>query len=214
MTSCFPIGPSTPTTAASPDTGGSTKTNADGTSTVTATTGTTTCAAGQCTTTTTTTVTTKDASGNTTGSSSTGATTTQAQASFCATNPTDSQCGAITGGSTGNAKGCTSNSSAAGCGGPAAGIGTIWTGKGVTVAQVLQQAQNTLSASPIGSAVGGFFTVSGGGSCPTSSWAIPYLNKTVEVDTWCSSFAGTMFAVIRGVLLMVAGFMAFRIAIE
>lgn len=214
VTSCFPMGATTPTSAPSPDTGSKTTTNADGTSTTTATTGTTACQNGQCTTTTTTTVTTKDASGNTTGTSSTGSQSTQSKNAFCAANPTDPQCGAVTGGATGNANGCTSNPSAAGCGGAAAAIGSIWTGKGVTVAQVLQEASDTMSRSPIGSAVGGFFNVSGGGSCPSSAWTIPYLNKTVEVDTWCSSFAGTAFAVIRGVLLMVAGFMAFRIAIE
>jgi len=82
------------------------------------------------------------------------------------------------------------------------------------VQSILQGAQTTLSQSPIGLAMGGFFTVSGGGTCPQSVWVIPYLNKSVTMDAFCSSSAMHIYAVIQAVLLVVASFMAFRIAIE
>lgn len=92
--------------------------------------------------------------------------------------------------------------------------GQFYAKKDKTVASVLGSAKDTLMASPVGSGVSNFFTVSGGGACPDTAWHIPFVNAEVSSSIWCSSLAAALFAVIRGVLLIVAGFMAFRVAVD
>jgi hypothetical protein len=104
-TSCYPIGPDTPTVAPSPQTGVKSVANADGTSTTSTTTGTTTCTNGKCTTTNTTTNVTKNAAGTVTNTTTTGDTTTQAQSSFCQSNGKSSQCSGLGDGSGGGFSG-------------------------------------------------------------------------------------------------------------
>lgn len=116
--------------------------------------------------------------------------------------------------STGSSNPCTANPSATGCGGTPATFSTIYTTKSQTVSKTLTSAQSTLASSPIGKAVGGFFTVSGGGTCPASVWTIPYLKATVEGVSLCSTLALMVYQVLAAAFLIVASFMAFRIAIE
>lgn len=148
--------------------------------------------------TTTTTTTNKDPSGNVTGTSTTSETTGR---------QTDQQQ---------QQSKCEKNSSDTGCGGAPKDIsgGGLYTPKEATVKGVLEGARDTLMASPVGSAVTGFFSVSGGGSCPRSTGTIPFINATISIDAFCSDFAALAFLIIRGALLVVAGWMAFRIAID
>lgn len=148
------------------------------------------CEGGQCTTTNTTT--TNNSNGTTTTTVSSSKTT---QEDFCSKNPKALVCEG-----TGKPKDPQASQ--------------FYSKKDKTVASVLGGAKDTLMASPVGSAVGGFFSVSGGGSCPDTSWHIPFLNADVQASVWCGSLAASVFAIIRAVLLVVAGFMAFRIAID
>lgn len=172
---------------------------------------TTKCEGGKCTTTTTTTTTTAS------GSTSTSTTTqTSTLAEKCVKDPANELCKKTQGG-TGKGVGqlnCQQNASAEGCGGEGAGIGDLYQKKEKTVEQVLTKAANDLKQSPLGSSVSGFFNVSGGGSCPTASGVIPFLDKTITIDVWCSQFAAAILAIVRGVVLMLAAWMAFRIAID
>ncbi|ATA54547.1 hypothetical protein CKY39_16025 [Variovorax boronicumulans] len=86
--------------------------------------------------------------------------------------------------------------------------------KDKTIAQVMKKASDDLKAAPLGSAVGGFFTVGSGGTCPSPSGVVPFLNKSVTFDMFCTSFAAQMFLIVRMVLLMLATWMAFRVAID
>lgn len=172
---------------------------------------TTKCEGTVCTTTTTTTSTT------TTGSTSTSTTSvTSSLADKCAKDPSNPVCKKTNGaqGATGSPEGCAANSSGEGCGGSAAGIGELYTGKEETVEGIMNKASTDLKATAIGSAVNGFFTINAGGSCPAMVWNVPYLNATVTLPNLCSELAVNMFAVMRGVLLLIAGFMAFRIAVD
>lgn len=108
---------------------------------------------------------------------------------------------------------CEANPSSAGCGGNPAPVGNLYTGKGKTWAQVLGGFRDTVSASPIGQGIGGFFTVSLGGQCPMWNWSIPYVNATVAFDFFCTAMAITVFQAISAVLMVVAGWFAFRVAV-
>lgn len=109
---------------------------------------------------------------------------------------------------------CELNSSDAGCGGDPAGIGSLYTAKDKTMSGVLTGHTNAIKASAFGSAVGGFFSVSGGGSCPTFSQPLAYFKTTITIDQFCSPFATTALALFKTALLLVASFFAFRVAVE
>lgn len=111
---------------------------------------------------------------------------------------------------------CEKNAADEGCGGEPAEVEAsgLYTKKEKTIASIFEGAKTTLQASPVGSATSNFFTVSGGGSCPTATWNIPYLRTTVQMDAFCTPSALNMLLVIKGCLLLVASFMAFRIAVE
>lgn len=166
------------------------------------------------TTTTTTTTTTKAPGGGTTTTTSSTTNGTDANGKPTSTTTT-STTGAQTDREAERGK-CEKNSSDAGCGGAPKDIsgGGLYAPKEATVKGVLEGARDTLMASPVGSAVTGFFSVSGGGSCPSSSGTIPWINATISIDAFCSSFAAAIFLVIRSVLLVIAGWMAFRVAID
>lgn len=200
--------------AAEPDKGiegvkGTSQTNADGTKIDTKET--TKCLGDRCTTTTNTTTTT--ASGSVSNSSTT---KTEALADKCQKDPKNQVCQKTQGGA-GSAVAdttCDINPSAVGCGGDGAAIGDLYAKKDKTVAQALTKAKDALQASPLGSSVAGFFNVSAGGSCPQTSANIPFLNKTIVIDAWCTNFAANMFGIVKAVLLMLATWMAFRVAID
>ena len=164
-----------------------------------------------CTTTTTTTTTT---SSGTVSSSTTSSTTSMADK--CKADPTNPICSKTQGGlGAGVSQGtCQENSSAEGCGGSPGEIGELYAKKDKTVAQALKKATDALQASPIGSSVSNFFNVSGGGSCPAISGTIPYVNATFVFDAYCGTTAANLFLILRTVLLMVASWAAFRIAID
>lgn len=108
---------------------------------------------------------------------------------------------------------CTANPSAAGCGGTAAAVTSGYAAKSDTMAGVLGAARDTVLASPAGSAMASFFTVSGGGGCPTWSASVPMLG-TLTINQLCSEWAGTALLGLRTALLLVASFFAFRVAFE
>jgi hypothetical protein len=200
--------------AAEPDKGiegvkGSSQTNADGTKIDTKET--TKCEGSVCTTTTNTTTTT---AGGSVSNSTTSR--TESLADKCQKDPKNQVCQKTQGGAGGatSQMTCESNSSAEGCGGEGAAIGDLYAKKDKTVAQALTKAKDALQASPLGSSVSNFFNVGGGGSCPNVSASIPFINKTITIDTFCTSMAAQMFVVIKAVLLMLATWMAFRVAID
>ncbi|WP_157755040.1 hypothetical protein [Variovorax boronicumulans] len=188
---------------------GTSQTNADGTKIDSKET--TKCVASVCTTTTTTTTTTVTGSTSTSTSSR-----TESIGDKCEKDPKNKVCQKTQGG-TGSATsqmGCEQNSSAEGCGGEGSEIGELYGKKDKTIAQVMKKASDDLKAAPLGSAVGGFFTVGSGGTCPSPSGVVPFLNKSVTFDMFCTSFAAQMFLIVRMVLLMLATWMAFRVAID
>jgi len=185
------------------------QTNADGTKVDTKET--TKCLGSVCTTTTNTTTTTS--SGSVSNSSSS---RTESLEDKCVKDPKNDVCKKTQGGagSAASEMTCDINPSAQGCGGDGAPIGDLYAKKTKTVQQVLNKAKDDLRASALGTSVGGFFNVSEGGSCPTVSGNIPLLNATFTFNAFCTPLAANMFAVLRGVLLMLAAWMAFRIAID
>lgn len=185
------------------------QTNADGSKSTT--TETTKCAGSVCTTTTQ--IANTSAGGTITNSTSS---RTESLEDKCVKDPKNPVCKKTQGGagSAASEMTCDINPSAEGCGGQGAAIGELYAKKDKTVGQALKKATDALQASPVGSAVGGFFTVGSGGSCPTASATIPFLNKVVTFDMFCTTFAGQMFIIVKAVLLMLATWMAFRIAID
>lgn len=185
------------------------QTNADGSKSTT--TETTKCAGSVCITTTN--ITNTSSSGTITNSTSS---RTESLEDKCVKDPKNVVCKKTQGGagSAASEMTCDINSSAEGCGGEGAAIGELYAKKDKTVGQALKKATDALQASPIGSAVTGFFTVGGGGSCPSSSATIPFINTTLTFNMFCTTFAGQMFVIVRAVLLMLATWMAFRIAID
>ena len=111
---------------------------------------------------------------------------------------------------------CEKNSSDEGCGGAAANVDgkTFYTAKEKTFSGVLSKASTDLRGSGIGGAFTGFFNVASGGACPVSNWHIPYINADLTFDFMCQPFALDAMLIIKGVLLVIASFMAFRIAFE
>jgi hypothetical protein len=109
---------------------------------------------------------------------------------------------------------CEKNPAGAGCGGEPAPVGSLYTAKDKTMVGVLSAHRDSFMASPIGSAVGGFFIVGGGGQCPTFQAQIPFINADVSLDAFCSPFAAQALALLKVALLVAASFLAFRIAVE
>lgn len=109
---------------------------------------------------------------------------------------------------------CEKNPSAAGCGGQPSPVGSLYDVKDKTLGTLLEGHRAAFLATPAGGAVTNFFSVSGGGGCPTWSSHIPYINADIVIDQFCSPFATTALAIFKACLLVVASFFAFRIAIE
>jgi len=155
---------------------------------------------GNGTTTKTTTTETKDSSGQTTGS------TTKTETTGKQTDQQQQQ------------DKCQQNSSAEGCGGNPKDVGgsTLYTAKDKTAASVLSGAKDTIMGSGIGSAMGGFFAVAGGGSCTGIHGTVTVFDRAMSLDSdvFCSSFAANAFLLIRAVILVLAAWWAFRIAVE
>lgn len=203
-TSTPPTVPKDPSTSKTDTT---TTTNPDGSQTTTTTT-TTTSSGGGSSTTTTSTTTKPD------GSSTSTSTTTGSGPVY---KPPGSGSSTGTGTETGNDSEktpCELNSSDTGCGGNPAALGSIRTAGTRTVGDAIGDARNAFMASALGSAVGGFFNVNGAAACPAWLWDIPYLDAHVNFNFFCLEFATTAFALMKAVVLVVASFFAFRIAVE
>ena len=109
---------------------------------------------------------------------------------------------------------CERNPSAAGCGGQPGTAGELYEKKGKTFSDVLIKFRDAVSASALGRGIGHFFVVSlSGGSCPTWTMQVDYLQTSAVIDFWCSPVANTLFSVMAGVLMVLAGWSAFRIAV-
>lgn len=109
---------------------------------------------------------------------------------------------------------CQKNPSGEGCGGKPATVGTLYTAKTKTMAGVLGAHRDAVMGSAFGGAVGGFFSVSGGGSCPTWNAHIPFLDADLSIDQFCSAFARDALAILKIAILLGASFFAFRVAVE
>jgi hypothetical protein len=186
----------TTTQTSSTSTGAS---GAGGTSTTTTEITSTTCSDGRCTTTTTTT--TSGSDGSSSGSSST-------------TSGAGSGSGSGSGTGTGEEDPCTTNPSGSGCGGTPAEVGSLYAPKEKTFGSVLASFRDGVASTPLGSGVGNFFTVSAGGSCPTWTFNIEYLDMSYEMDVWCLPWATTALSMMGAALMVVAGFFAFRTVME
>lgn len=91
--------------------------------------------------------------------------------------------------------------------------GSSYDKKEKTFNQVLQSARSAWNSTAIGSGVSGFFTVqAGGGSCPTYTADIPYIDASVTLDVFCAPWLLSVAVYIKAALLLVAAFFAFRIA--
>ena len=77
---------------------------------------------------------------------------------------------------------------------------------------VLDNFKSSTQSTPVGSAMSGFFTVSLQGTCPVWSFHVPYLEADATIDTLCTNVGQTILFAIKGVLLVVAGFVAFKVA--
>lgn len=174
-----------------------TRTNPDG-STTTTTTTTTTGAGGGTSTTTTSTTKNPDGSVRGTTTTTTGTATTkeaeEAGKSECEKNPSGKGCG-----------GEATTTTAEG----------LYTKKEATVAAILAGASTKLGQAPLASAASGFFNLGAtGGGCTAGTWYIDYFKTSIAAPSYCSDFATRMFSIIRVVLLLIATWMAFRVAID
>ncbi|NMM39669.1 collagen-like protein [Pseudoalteromonas arctica] len=81
---------------------------------------------------------------------------------------------------------------------------------------VLEEHNDAMSTLPLFSAIDNFFTTSFGGSCPVWQETVTVLDAsfTVTIDQFCSSAVQSILPYIRAILMLVAGFFAWRIAIE
>lgn len=108
---------------------------------------------------------------------------------------------------------CEINPAAAGCGGSPAPAGTLYAKKDRTFQSVLTAGRDAILATPLGSAMGNFFTIAGGGSCPIWTWNIGYIKAVVVVDEFCTDWAISAYAVIKGAVLIIFAWVAFRWAV-
>lgn len=82
-----------------------------------------------------------------------------------------------------------------------------------TFAAVLTKFRQDMGQTAFGRAAAGYFDVSGGGSCPVWSSTIPFIDTTITIDQFCDPAVADMLAVMKGALLVVFGFVAFRFAV-
>lgn len=94
--------------------------------------------------------------------------------------------------------------------------GPLYTGRGVTLQQVLETRKPQLLATNPVAAVSTFFTVTHAGQCMPwgiAGSAMPW-GQSVVFDFHCTEEARVLFDLMKAAILMAAAFMAFRIAIE
>lgn len=154
------------------------------------------------------------------GTKSTSVTTTTTATTGAVTSTTVTTGGSGSSGS-GSGTGTTGTGAGAGCsngqvscdgGGEMPEIGTLYTKKDKTFDDVFAQTKTEFMAAPAIQDVSGFFAVSNAGTCPQSTWHIPYLNADVTFDFFCNTTAGQMFSWMRAAVALVGLVFAFRIA--
>lgn len=93
-------------------------------------------------------------------------------------------------------------------------LGTLYTPSQDTPQSVYSQFASSVSSSPLSTAVTGFFGVSTSGSCP--SWSIPankYWTSGFSFDFFCQSAILSLLSAAGYVVLAVAAYAAFKIAL-
>ena len=91
--------------------------------------------------------------------------------------------------------------------------GDLYDKKDKTFRTVIETQKAAFSASPLGSMATTFFSVPNtGGSCPTWSAHIPYIEAELKFDYFCLDFVAKVLLVVKGVLMVLASYAAFRIA--
>jgi hypothetical protein len=91
---------------------------------------------------------------------------------------------------------------------------TLYTKKTKTFSDVLTSFKTTVAASPFGTALGGFFTVTAaGGTCPTWTWVIPYFNTTFVFDLLCQAAVSTILGAMFVLTQIIAAYVGFKIAV-
>lgn len=83
-----------------------------------------------------------------------------------------------------------------------------------TLTSVWNSFKASLASTAIVTFATGFFSVNVSGSCPTWSTSLGMGLPNLVIDHLCTPMADNMFAVVRGVLLVLAAWAAFRIAID
>lgn len=83
----------------------------------------------------------------------------------------------------------------------------------VSFAGKLSKFRQDMSVTEVGQAVSGYFAVAAGGTCPTWSADIPFLQTTITIDYWCRPEMAAGMAVMKGAVLVAFGFLAFRFAV-
>ncbi|MBH0025907.1 collagen-like protein [Pseudoalteromonas sp. SWN29] len=81
---------------------------------------------------------------------------------------------------------------------------------------VLEEHNEAMSSNPIFHAVDNFFVTSFSGTCPVYTTTVNLLGSslTITIDQFCSTAVQSILPYIRAILMLVAGFFAWRIAIE
>ena len=81
---------------------------------------------------------------------------------------------------------------------------------------VLEEHMDELRGLPLFSAIDDFFVTSFGGSCPTWQETVTVLDASfnIRIDQFCSSAVQSILPAIKAIIMLVAGFFAWRIAIE
>lgn len=153
--------------------------------------------------------TTNNQTGTTTTTTTTTNTTTHTSTTSTSTQPTSP-----TSAGSGSGDACERNPSGSGCGGEPAAVSGLYEGSGKSLTTVMAAFRTAALATPIGQATNGFFVVPAGGTCPAPVVQLDYLQGSVVLDYLCSEAALLMLQVISGVLMVVASFRAFVIAID
>ncbi|NMM39289.1 hypothetical protein [Pseudoalteromonas arctica] len=81
---------------------------------------------------------------------------------------------------------------------------------------VMEEHIDAMRGLPLFSAIDNFFVTSFGGSCPVWETTVNVMdaNLNIKIDQFCSSAVQNILPYIRAILMLVAGFFAWRIAIE
>lgn len=95
--------------------------------------------------------------------------------------------------------------------GPSTSADGIYTSNGMTMTQVLGNFQSAVQATAVYKAATGFWQVTSiSGSCP--AWSIPAtaFSPAVPLDMFCSGWALSAYGMVKGALLILAAYVAFR----